>query len=296
MSMINQKQPAADQAGLRFLAFGEAPHASSLGYFIKEVVCGTQEEIAGTYSGDVIAVQGPAFQDRLGAFEWAIMTKKDQVPAQKTKTVYCIARESDSVTGVDWFSDRQQRALAEDLDGDVCFNLDVPYDASVDEITRIADDAAWNKLYTKGGNCRKAAKYVCGGFALVNENYAGDIKGLIGFYTTQEEAVRCMQVATITCSLSVVPAVVKYAKNGNIQIWNSLGQPIAKRRLIRVTTEGPLDDLVVTGSDVSDEHLKFLLDSNIEIEVLNQDSIPLKLSFDMDGQSLVAMPAGAATH
>lgn len=59
---------------------------------------------------------------------------------------------------------------------------------------------------------------------------------------------------------------------------------------IRVTTEGPLDDLTVTGTDIPEDQLTFALQAHTVIEVVNQDNVRLKLSFDMDGESLVAEP------
>lgn len=66
------------------------------------------------------------------------------------KTVYCIALEGNAVTGVDWYDTDEAREKAKAKTGaeqEIYFTLEVPDEASDDEITDLVDDAAWNKTY-----------------------------------------------------------------------------------------------------------------------------------------------------
>lgn len=70
------------------------------------------------------------------------------------------------------------------------------------------------------------------------------------------------------------------------------GGAMQERNMVRVTTEGQLDDLTVTGADIPEDQLMFELQAQTAIEVVNQDNVRLRLSFDMDGESLVAETTG----
>jgi len=67
---------------VRIYGFGEAPEAAKLGYSIRQVVVGTEEEIKTQFSGDVIAVKGASIFGREGANEWAIMTPTERKVAE----------------------------------------------------------------------------------------------------------------------------------------------------------------------------------------------------------------------
>lgn len=74
---------------LRFFEFGEAPAAAALGYSMRETACGTKEEIARVFSGDLIAVQGAMLYGRPGVYEWAIMARmanKQEVSMEQQET------------------------------------------------------------------------------------------------------------------------------------------------------------------------------------------------------------------
>lgn len=66
------------------------------------------------------------------------------------KNVFCIALEGNGPTGVDWYRYKENRELAKGTTGaekEVYFDLQVPVNASDEEITDLADDAAWNKTH-----------------------------------------------------------------------------------------------------------------------------------------------------
>ncbi|WP_321935504.1 hypothetical protein [Paraburkholderia sp. J8-2] len=83
--------------------------------------------------------------------------KSNNNPKTDRKTIYCIAREGD-VGGVSWFATPEHRSSAQRFAGDVDFDLDVPSGATRDEVSALADRAAWEKWY-EGGNpvCRRPA-------------------------------------------------------------------------------------------------------------------------------------------
>lgn len=60
---------------MRFFGFGEAPEAAKLGYSLRELVHGTEDEISQRFTGDLIAVKGAVLHDQSGSYEWAIMAK-----------------------------------------------------------------------------------------------------------------------------------------------------------------------------------------------------------------------------
>ena len=71
-------QKSVHERKLRVFGFGEAPAAAKLGYTIREVVDGTEEEIKARFSGDLIAVKGASIFGRDGSNEWAIMAPSDR--------------------------------------------------------------------------------------------------------------------------------------------------------------------------------------------------------------------------
>lgn len=63
-----------------------------------------------------------------------------------TRTVYCLAIEGEAVGGVDWFYAQADRDhAAEDRTEDEPFDLVVPGTATREQITALADDAAWRR-------------------------------------------------------------------------------------------------------------------------------------------------------
>ncbi|VVE35698.1 hypothetical protein [Pandoraea terrigena] len=79
------------------------------------------------------------------------------------RTVYCAALEGDTVGGVDWYPNASTRAEKHHDQKDVWFDLHVPEGASNDEITALADRAAWEKWYDAGRlECRKIARKLPG--------------------------------------------------------------------------------------------------------------------------------------
>ena len=68
MQRHNQEQK------LHIYGFGTAPEAAKLGYSIREVVVGTEDDIKSKFSGDLIAVKGAAIFGQDGQNEWAIMS------------------------------------------------------------------------------------------------------------------------------------------------------------------------------------------------------------------------------
>lgn len=74
------------------------------------------------------------------------------------KTVFCIARTG-AVGGVDWFSTPEARSNAERFEGDVLFDLDVDVGLSPAEITKAADNMAYNEQWLEeGSGCRRVAE------------------------------------------------------------------------------------------------------------------------------------------
>ena len=67
-----------------------------------------------------------------------------------TRTIYCIALEGDAETGVEWYFNEVPRDAARGTLGaekEVPFEMLVPANASNEEITKLADRAAWEKTY-----------------------------------------------------------------------------------------------------------------------------------------------------
>ncbi|CAE6795334.1 hypothetical protein R70006_05046 [Paraburkholderia domus] len=78
----------------------------------------------------------------------------------------------------------------------------------------------------------------------------GDLH-LCSFHPTQAEAEGAMNVSTDSRALSVVPAKVRFAENGNIRYWRSIGQPVAQRELPQIGKEyrsTEFEDIVVVKS------------------------------------------------
>lgn len=62
--------------------------------------------------------------------------------------IYCIALEGEGPTGVNWYYNRTKRDLAlgtTGADEEVAFEVRVDDNATYDQITKEADDAAWEK-------------------------------------------------------------------------------------------------------------------------------------------------------
>lgn len=81
---------------------------------------------------------------------------------QPAKTVHCIAIDPDPVAGgvggSEWRADKdaadrlfQQMSIAHEHDGDtlIRFDLMVPEAATPEQITELADNAAWEQAYTE---------------------------------------------------------------------------------------------------------------------------------------------------
>ncbi|MBB5546583.1 hypothetical protein A8H39_01975 [Paraburkholderia fungorum] len=78
-----------------------------------------------------------------------------------SQTVYCVAVEGGAVGGVDWYRDASRRAEKHRGEKDVWFDLDVPENSSKDEITALADHAAWGKWYDAGRlDCRRVSRTI----------------------------------------------------------------------------------------------------------------------------------------
>lgn len=70
--------------------------------------------------------------------------------AALTKTVFCIALEGAGPTGVNWYPTAEARDAAKGSTGarkEVAFDLNVPSDATREQINLLTDDAAWSKAY-----------------------------------------------------------------------------------------------------------------------------------------------------
>lgn len=70
--------------------------------------------------------------------------------AKDVRVVYCISLEGEGATGSEWRSTREARdALLGTLGAteEICFELQVPIDTRPDRITKLVDDAAWDKTY-----------------------------------------------------------------------------------------------------------------------------------------------------
>lgn len=83
---------------------------------------------------------------------------------RETKTIYCIARESDSGC-FEWFVSNSFRDSAPQCMGDVLFDLDVPVGATHQEVTKAAQEAAINKLYNTSEHCRAVDDLYVGTFS-----------------------------------------------------------------------------------------------------------------------------------
>ncbi|MFB0396483.1 hypothetical protein ABVE18_20850 [Xanthomonas euvesicatoria] len=58
-----------------------------------------------------------------------------------------------------------------------------------------------------------------------------------------------------------------------------------------VASEGAsLDEVEIVGASIDDDQFQFLLDTNGTVYARDQNGVVMELSFDMDGESLVALP------
>jgi hypothetical protein len=76
------------------------------------------------------------------------------------KTLYCIALEGNGPTGVDWYDTRADRDAAATHTGaeeEIYFTLEVADGLNDDEMTELADDAAWEKDYVAEGSWKNPA-------------------------------------------------------------------------------------------------------------------------------------------
>ncbi|AZG12155.1 hypothetical protein ACUXAV_006458 [Cupriavidus metallidurans] len=68
------------------------------------------------------------------------------------------------------------------------------------------------------------------GFALAGRRFEVQDWGLINFHATETLAMREMEGSSDARILAVIPAEVQFAANGNVRLWNCLGEPVAQRR------------------------------------------------------------------
>ena len=69
------------------------------------------------------------------------------------KTVYCIALEGNAITGSEWRASKADRdAILGTLGAEIeiCFELEVPNNATPEQITNLVDEAAWLQTYNAG--------------------------------------------------------------------------------------------------------------------------------------------------
>lgn len=95
---------------------------------------------------------GDMFYERTSdtTHEFLKLFQQDAVTSQETRTIYCIALEGDAETGVEWYFNEVQRDAASGTLGaekEVPFEMPVPANADNEEITKLADRAAWEKTY-----------------------------------------------------------------------------------------------------------------------------------------------------
>ena len=65
-------------------------------------------------------------------------------------TLHCIALEGEGLTGVNWYRCKEDRDAQLGKTGaqeEVAFDIEVPFAASDERKTELADAAAWNKSY-----------------------------------------------------------------------------------------------------------------------------------------------------
>ncbi|HGF4016724.1 hypothetical protein [Burkholderia cenocepacia] len=67
------------------------------------------------------------------------------------------------------------------------------------------------------------------GFVLAAVRWSG--LHLRSFHLTRDEAVSAMNGSADIDDLNVLPATVRFAKNGNIRYWRSTGEPVAHRKI-----------------------------------------------------------------
>lgn len=83
----------------------------------------------------------------------SVLPKESKTPTD-VKTIYCIALEGNQVTGVNWYhsaGSRDEMLGATGAEIEITFEMTVPVTANADEITDLADQAAWNKTYVPSG-------------------------------------------------------------------------------------------------------------------------------------------------
>lgn len=67
-----------------------------------------------------------------------------------TKTVFCMALDGEGVTGVNWYamkSDRDQALSTTGATEEIAFEIQVPLNLTGEQITKLVDEAAWDKSY-----------------------------------------------------------------------------------------------------------------------------------------------------
>lgn len=67
------------------------------------------------------------------------------------------------------------------------------------------------------------------GFALAARKYEFQDWGLIALHPEQTDAVCALETSSDPRNLVVMPAEVYFAQNGNVRLWNVLGEPVAVR-------------------------------------------------------------------
>lgn len=67
------------------------------------------------------------------------------------------------------------------------------------------------------------------GFVLAAVRWSGS--HLRSFHLTRDEAETAMKDSTDIDDLNVLPANVRFAKNGNVRYWRSTGEPVAHRKM-----------------------------------------------------------------
>ncbi|WP_321907942.1 hypothetical protein [Burkholderia cepacia] len=86
----------------------------------------------------------------------ALLAQAPKRAADGTKTVYCVAIEGESFGSVNWYHDAANRTEEYLGDDHVFFDLDVPEGATKEEITSLAELAAWEMWYDVGrSDCRR---------------------------------------------------------------------------------------------------------------------------------------------
>lgn len=124
------------------------------------------------------------------------------------------------------------------------------------------------ELVERGYSVKEISARIGQGFALAARRSAFEDLGLLSFHSTQVEAIQAMNESSDARNLSVVPATVHFAANGNVRLWHALGVPVAERKLPQAESTQPNEKAYEAAARAVDKHTDYLgIEGDREIQV-----------------------------